>query len=117
MYKYLLYFTELPVIRIYFYSSPESNRLAGFGTRTCISRTGVHSSVKLGCYSLQYFDNGPFFFHAWTTAPGGVIPTNTIFVTNTTGAYTCTNTNLCGSSQATIEVIGKEIRIHYNPRS
>lgn len=85
------------------------------GTRTCISRTGVGSSVTLVCNLAFNNESVSDVTFSWST-PGGGSQSGSTITARSTGDYTCTASNPCGSSQATTEVLGKERRSDYNPR-
>ena len=85
------------------------------GTSTCITRTGGGSSVNLVCNLAFNNDSVSVVTFSWST-PGGGSSAGPNIRASSTGDYTCTASNPCGSSQATTQVLGKERRSNYNPR-
>ena len=103
----LIVSTEPPTIRTFSgnVTDPGSNPIPS-GAWTCISRTGRGSSVKLVCMLKVDNESVSNVTYSWST-PGGGSLTGFNITANSTGDYTCTASNLCGSSQATTLVSGK----------
>ena len=76
------------------------------GARTCISQSGSGSRVNLVCNLV--FNNGSVTPVSFTwSVPGGGTRNGPNIVASSAGTYRCTASNLCGSTEASTEILGK----------